>query len=235
MASNNAYNLNESFFENIDSPEKAYALGFICADGRIQGPSNNQLNLNLKLRDVEVLGFIKESMSYDGPIQINTSKNYCRLRITRKKICDDLSKYGVIPNKTFSITIPKIGSELMKYLILGWFDGDGCICNYVDNKGRFVSTFSIIGNECFIQDLCEFFETYLNITLRTVNKGNVTEAMTTKQDHIEVIYKFLYEDHSLGLSRKREGFYLAYKYALSRLERRSTTIMLTPSKFGLTG
>lgn len=231
MKTNNSkkYNLIENYFENIDTPEKAYILGFICADGGIQGPSDNQLQIKLKLKDIEILQFICNNLKYDGPVKLDFQKNYCQLRITRQSIGKDLSKYGIVPNKTFSITLPKISNDLYKYLILGWFDGDGCICNYVDKKGRFVSTFSIVGNNIFIKDFTDYIKNNLNIDLRVFNKGSVSETMTTKQNHIEVLYKYLYEDHNLGLSRKRDKFYLAYKYAQSRLERCSTTTMVTSS------
>lgn len=44
------YNFSESIFQTIDSPEKAYWLGFLYADGSISGNSNS-VYLALKEED----------------------------------------------------------------------------------------------------------------------------------------------------------------------------------------
>ena len=43
------YNFNENYFENIDTEDKAYFLGFITADGNVSG---NTLNISQKESDV---------------------------------------------------------------------------------------------------------------------------------------------------------------------------------------
>lgn len=46
------YSLNESYFEKIDSEEKAYFLGFLFSDGSV---SKYSLNLSLAEVDKEIL------------------------------------------------------------------------------------------------------------------------------------------------------------------------------------
>ena len=53
-------NLKEDFFETIDTEEKAYLLGFILADGCIDG---NQLSIEINKRDIEILYMFKKAVN----------------------------------------------------------------------------------------------------------------------------------------------------------------------------
>jgi len=68
------YNVNEKFFDNIDTEEKAYILGFIYADGNIDQPPNNKLNINLQEKDIHILEDIRRIMEFDGIIGIYDTK-----------------------------------------------------------------------------------------------------------------------------------------------------------------
>ena len=45
------YQVNEFFFDEIDSEEKAYWLGFIYADGYVN-TNGNKFGINLSLKDI---------------------------------------------------------------------------------------------------------------------------------------------------------------------------------------
>ena len=49
------YKYNENFFEKIDSPRKAYWLGFLYADGCIASGKRSDIELSLQLSDKEHL------------------------------------------------------------------------------------------------------------------------------------------------------------------------------------
>ena len=59
MARPRKYTLNENYFEEIDSSNKSYILGFIYADGSIN-KKNNSLTICLSEKDKDVLKFIKK-------------------------------------------------------------------------------------------------------------------------------------------------------------------------------
>lgn len=48
----------ENYFSNIDTPNKAYILGFIAADGSIGGKYDNKLSIEVHEKDADVLNFI---------------------------------------------------------------------------------------------------------------------------------------------------------------------------------
>ncbi len=74
------YDLNENYFENIDTEQKAYFLGFIFADGNIQlrqGNTNKyrlRIGLRNKYSEIALLNTFKNELMYEGDIRIETKK-----------------------------------------------------------------------------------------------------------------------------------------------------------------
>jgi len=139
------YEVDESFFEKIDTPEKAYFLGWIAADGSLSKAGTISLSLNEQDEDVLVLlrGLIKG----DKPIKRYKIKGYKNLyscySITNKKIFKDILNFGVHPDKTKTVFIPEsLDMCLFKYYLRGFFEGDGCI--YLSKKINQIEV-SIVG------------------------------------------------------------------------------------------
>ena len=117
---------NEYMFNKIDTPEKAYILGFILADGYI---GDKCVELSVSLADKEILYYISQIIG--GNVHETTyldreSRRFPRARYTiyNKNILTDINKYG---GKKNSRHLPIVRKDLKRYLILGFFDGDGCI------------------------------------------------------------------------------------------------------------
>lgn len=140
------YSYNVDFFENIDSAEKSYWLGFIFADGWIsQSKTNSEIGIELALKDIEHLKKFNKSLNgnidikefinyhYDDFIKSNTTKS-CVIRLYRNKIVNDLKKYGINSNKTYTDNYisPLIPQEYICDFIRGFFDGDGNV--WIDKK-----------------------------------------------------------------------------------------------------
>ena len=134
------HKLNQNYFEEIDTEHKAYWLGFIMADGCITRTSKNgaynRLDICLKNSDIQILNDLQKDLESDYPIKIKNNINkkmdfettICELRISSKKLVDDLIKNGISPNKTGKEILPKtIPKELVPHFIRGYFDGDGSI------------------------------------------------------------------------------------------------------------
>ena len=53
------YSVNDNYFENIDSEDKAYFLGFMMADGNLSKGQHTEeyirVNLHLQVSDIEIL------------------------------------------------------------------------------------------------------------------------------------------------------------------------------------
>jgi hypothetical protein len=148
---NNKYSCNESFFEMIDSHEKAYWFGFICADGNIY---NQKLQIGLHQKDESHLLKFCKRINYNGPIYNDgTSK---KLIVCRKQLVQDLKNLGLQENKTLLINqeiFHQIPNKYVRSAILGYIDGDGSF----SKKGSGIN-FSLLGNYLFLNFVVSFLK-----------------------------------------------------------------------------
>lgn len=126
---------NVKYFENIDTHQKAYFLGFIAADGAIV---NNTLTITIHKKDIELLEKLKSEIGNLHNIQsINTKMsfdstrrvNHVRYTLTNKDLISDLNNLGIFPKKSLTISniIQNIPYEFRDSFIIGYFDGDRCV------------------------------------------------------------------------------------------------------------
>lgn len=219
---NRVHNLNEDFFEVIDTEEKAYWLGFIMADGCVTRSSKlynqaNRLSFNLSAIDRPHLEkFVKVINSSAKITDVTPKGTYSnnpisRLSINSVKLCSDLAKYGIVERKTGSECIPYIQIDLLQHFIRGFFDGDGCITISSNSiRTQFVSSYSML----------ESLKTFLvnqacirgnpSITHETRRNAKVCYLSYGKHDSVK-IYHYLYDNASVYLERK----YIKFSQLLS--------------------
>lgn len=150
--------INESYFENIDSHEKAYWLGWLFSDGYMN-EKTYKICLKLHEKDVEILNAFKKCL--------DTEKEFYRCRnkrardskrgkagswagytyefaFTNKKMVSDLKQFGMKQAKSLILDYPIIHDKYFYSFLCGYILGDGCI--YVKfkepkHKTRFVVYF----------------------------------------------------------------------------------------------
>lgn len=133
---NRKHDYDRSFFDKIDTEEKAYVLGFIYADGcNVKHPTTGELSITQMERDVDILYKIKKAMKSTYPISEqknqhgNEEKRFV-FYVYGQKIEEQLNALGVVHNKSLVLTFPTfISDELMPHFIRGYFDGDGSVWN----------------------------------------------------------------------------------------------------------
>lgn len=206
------YTCNESYFKEINSPDKAYWLGFLMADGFIESKrknGNQKFGVTLQIKDEKHLYKFKEALNATNPIKIYKGSGYnkdglfAKILITSQQIVDDLSKYGVVEHKTGIEQIPQnIPMRFVRDFIRGYFDGDGSIYFQKTNNAYFVS---IVGP----YDILQSINNFLNIDAKIhPDKSIYQVAYTNRKD----VYNFLhtiYQDSSVYLDRKYQ-LYLDY-------------------------
>lgn len=117
------------YFESIDTPEKAYWLGFIYADGSLA--PNNTLRIGLHKEAKKHLTKFAKAVGYTGKIRGPDKDGRYDLDLTSKKFAEDLRDKGVVENKTFIVRYPDfLSRELNRHFIRGVFDGDGTITTH---------------------------------------------------------------------------------------------------------
>lgn len=212
------YDINEDYFTKIDTPNKAYILGFLFADGTIY---KNFVKLNLIETDVDILFDIAKEIFNEKPYSIkeikgefkkwkNNREYYSKpqksLNICRKKIADDLRKHGLIDKKTYKIRLPKLNKNLYSHFIRGYFDGDGNI--YISPKYSNNNRVHITSNNNFICDIQTLLFELLNmetiITKTQIN--NIDRLSIYGNNKVLKFLDWMYDDAELKLERK----YLKY-------------------------
>jgi len=143
----------KDYFSKIDTKEKAYILGFILADGGFSKKSG--LTIQIARQDREILDFISSELGvkvWQDDLLDKKRKIFPHVRSTVKlpQITKDLFMLFGGERKE-ERRIPIIKKELEPYLVLGFFDGDGCITwgrrkdrNRVWQKISFTSSLSLL-------------------------------------------------------------------------------------------
>lgn len=210
------YSLKEKYFENIDSDDKAYFLGFICADGCIYRRNNHQgmLSIGLKDIDIEILKEFKKNIQTEKPISLfkqSEQTTMATLQITSDILTEDLLKLGVGVRKTFDLSIKQVSEQIpyrfLPSFILGYFDGDGSISipkNDTISKSHISITAPIKVLREF-KDILEFFEINSKITIdKRKYKEPFGNLVFTNTANKYLFLKFIYSFYDKSLSRKRE-------------------------------
>lgn len=204
------YSLNEDYFNYIDDDDKAYILGFIYADGCING---NYLQITLSDKDVEILEHIKKMINYDGKIynryDEKKNKSYVTLSISSKIMTNSLIYLGVLRNKTYtSNKFPIYDKNLEWSFLRGFFDGDGSI--YFNNyKGHNEYTVNFSGNLLVLSQLKKILLTYgissSNVRYRRDNDESCMLDIRGNRN-IEKFYNLMYSEKVFYLKRKKHIF-----------------------------
>ena len=217
--------INSHYFETIDTPEKAFLLGFIMADGAVcktdkgTKSDSNRLYINISDVDKELLNTLCDDLNYDRtqvksyiPNGSTYSNNkMCKLNINSTKICEDLKKYGIIKQKTGKEKFVLLDDALMPHFIRGFFDGDGTVYNTYQNGPR-ITHVGFSGNYIFLNNL----KTYLKkqgiikndnkITQEKRNNCNCCSYSFANKKDIKSFFDYIYKDATVFLERKHNKF-----------------------------
>lgn len=136
-------------FGKIDTKEKAYALGFLAADGNI---NNSMVNINIALEDKEVLNFIApiiNARTFEDHTINKKQKKFPQIRLSKK--IEDIHKFVGSSTLKEGRNLPIVPKDLRRFLLLGFFDGDGSISwgvradrNRIWHKISFTSSLSLL-------------------------------------------------------------------------------------------
>ena len=197
------YKLDLTYFEKINTPKKAYWLGYIFADGGIK----KDWLLQLYSVDKNIIQKFKKDLKTKKPIY--KDRNYFVLQIYSKKMISDIVKLGVVHNKWNKLIFPKfLNPKLYKHFIRGFFDGDGCISYYRCNN-RWQLQFNITtGSKTFLCVIKSILEKALKLNKHNrLNKnGNAYRLNYAKETNLQRIYDYLYQNNILYLKRKKDKF-----------------------------
>lgn len=212
------YGINENYFDSIDTPEKAYILGFLFADGS-NNPKKQTVSMSLQEEDFDILEKIRLEIGSKKPLEYldysnkhdfgYTYKNQYRLLLFSKKISSRLSSLGMIPSKSLFLKYPDIPSNLHRHFIRGYFDGDGSLYQYVINSNNKKVTVTITSTEDFCLSVKSIIEKELSIYCGIYDASchnGITKVLTISGKTSFSFLDWIYKDASIYMDRK----YLRY-------------------------
>lgn len=210
-------NINRTLYKNKDyfktqTHNMAWVLGFLASDGTISS-SDNTIKIGLSAKDKEILEKIKDEIEIENKIveRVNKDGFDCvDLHWTCKEHKEDLGKYGITPNKTFTIK-PPVDLDEKYYIdyIRGYFDGDGSI-NIIHNKGKIAALrWQVCGASLdILKWIVDILYIKYNIPKVSIlrdsrNRINPIYYFQYSTNAVREIYKILYTPDSLYLNRKK--------------------------------
>ena len=214
------YTCNYHYFDNIDTEEKAYWLGFLTADGWInQSKKTNAGVTGIELQYGDIGHLKKFNKSIDGNYQITDrwrtcsiakdkekKHHMCCIRIFSLTMYNTLKNLGFSNDKSYDFKIPKLRHDLIRHYIRGYFDGDGCLC--FTNKSFGISFITAS------KYLCDDLISILNaVSIKTNTNISVNEFGTTMyrpeihriSDKIKFL-DWIYQDCNIYLDRKYKKY-----------------------------
>ncbi len=206
------YNIDKYYFDKIDTPNKAYIVGLLYADG-CHLSNRDVVSITLQEQDVSVLNNIKYELKTDRPLYFVSSKrspltknNAYMLVLSNKHIVNTLENLGLCSRKSLILEWPEwLPESLYRHFIRGYLDGDGCI--YVGERN---SEVSFVGTIMFIEELQKILKEELGINLCIKSqKGYKPVTKIGVISGNNQVYKFLewiYQDSDLKLNRKYDKY-----------------------------
>jgi len=203
---NRTYKVNDFYFSQIDSENKAYWLGFLMADGCVCG-SDNALVLGLSSKDRNHLEKFKNDLEAEIPIydrlqHTGYSKNtfFSSIKISSKQIKNDLQKNGIFPQKTFVAKPIEINNSFARHFWRGMVDGDGWVCKY-ETK----SVIGLCGTYEIVDGFAKFIAEALGFKKLVPKKhSSIFKIVYCGTQNIKQIASLLYGNADAFLDRKKK-------------------------------
>lgn len=209
---NRTHFFNENYFNQVDSPEKAYWLGFIHADGSlIFIKSLNRitcLDICIHRRDDNLIEqFVRDIDGDTTKIErfINNRRPMTRIRLRSPVLIETLCNLGVQPNKSYRNDGALIKDrDYFRHYLRGYFDGNGSVY-----KAREHIRMQIIGPEKLCQDFFAGIEREVGVKGGNVypsphSDRHILLYQTNKQ--CISIANWMYDDATRYLKRKKYLF-----------------------------
>lgn len=204
------YDLDETYFDNIDDQNKAYILGILYADGCNHTP-RHLIKLTLKDDDWEILEDIRQVMGLEREIKFATMEHsgwrgiqhVASLLIQNEHMSNRLVELGCVKNKSLILEFPDwIPDNLMPHFLRGYFDGDGYIQD--PEKRSNCTMITITSSKIFADALCVYLKDKLNIEshVRTMKNPKTGSLYITKTSEVKKFADYIYADAHLYLKRK---------------------------------
>jgi len=201
---------NEDYFDRIDTPDKAYWLGFIGADGCVTGFGSGFPRLQVKLaaKDHDHLVLLCDALKARQPVRdfedwsAGEMRSYSSVAIGSPHLVEALVGHGVTPKKSPTLQPWDGPADLMPHYWRGLFDGDGSIT--INGNGVFTS---LVGSEPVVHGFRDWARgvSGTNANPKRGTAGN-RQYWTVQIGGTRLVLRLLaalYDDAPVALTRKK--------------------------------
>lgn len=211
------YRVNEDFFRVIDTEEKAYVLGFICADGHVE---RDRLCIGVATKDRDILEKIRIALQSNHPIKEMQKTNpykksprriltLAHLMIGSVTLVKPLIDMGLVGNKTYTLNrdiLKYVPKYLMRDFLRGYFDGDGSVFFGRKYNSGYKYNINVCGNRDFLLNSFQVYFPSPNKLYKDLYSKQCYVWKISKRDRVRDFMYYLYNNSSISLLRKYTEF-----------------------------
>jgi len=204
-------NIDHLFFSEINTSAKAYILGLFITDGWVIS-DKGAFGIQLTMEDENIIKMIRKELKSDTSLvtcykkpfegangNIYQPKDMIRFFAHSKQIVNDLSRYGVINNKSDKTLLPLIGPNFMPHMLRGILDGDGSVYIHAQSNNLCIR---FIGTRVLVAQISMFLALALGVkynypNIRTKQKETYMDICYVdweSKEEVEKIIRYIYKD-----------------------------------------
>jgi len=225
------YQVEQSFFEVIDTEAKAYWLGFLTADATIL---DRGFVVALNHSDMRHLEKLKAALGSTHPIKMPSvsvrGKTYqtCNIFIGSNQLAASLDSLGVTQHKSATCKpCQAIPEHLVVHYWRGVFDGDGFIC---PNKGK-KWIVGIVGTYDIAEGFRAFFSPLITSHAQVCPHHNIFSIRFSGTTLSQMVLQHLYRGSTVYMDRK----YKLYQELDSQIAKSGQKFACGASSTGVVG
>lgn len=210
--------INQDFFKTW-SPNMAYVLGYVSADGCIHSSKDRKDSYILNITSKDKSHLVKIKNVLESEYKISTKFNGTKtggvayhIQVRNNTICNDLINLGIHQRKTHTLQPITVPDEYFPDFVRGFFDGDGTVYLYKVNGTWQIKTGFVCVSLPFIDDLNTKLCKALDIPVKKLHEdkpknGVIKYSIDFYIDDSKKFFDFMYKDASLlFLTRKKKVF-----------------------------
>lgn len=217
-------NVDVHYFSKEWSPNMAYIVGYIYADGCNHHSYNRKtdgsrsdarsLGFHCQQSDGDLIHRIRTELNSKHKIGNSSNGGYpsTYLRVSNYVLVKELERrFGVFPRKSFVDTNhPSLPSGFYNHFVRGFFDGDGTFSSYRDDLEQ---KWGLVGTKKFLEVIHARMVFELGVNEHQLHerkdKNLIHEVTWYKREDLLTIYNWLYKEVNkdpslLFLPRKKE-------------------------------
>lgn len=198
------------YFDAITTPEKAYWLGFLSADGSIIStvahPEGNHLSVRLAARDKGHLVKLKAALRAHASVLDGVSNGFgkpvpsANLNVGSRRLTDALIALGIDPRKSATVKPWDGPADLMPHFWRGLFDGDGSLAI----KGPGLWTAFLCGSEPCVRGFQAWAHDICGTNATPYFKTGCWYVSISGKYQVPKLVRAMYGDATVSLDRKQE-------------------------------